>query len=124
VNFITPIRILFKDLADSKTPLYSADGNAVIKSVRCTNITNENIRVTLEVIALLESPIQDAFLTFNRLILPNQSVDLLSVICGDTAEVVEHRMLDGDNLICYSDGFSKQFSCVVSGYKENEVIDY
>ena len=93
-----------------------------MKSIRCTNISNENIRITLEVIALLEHPAQAAFLTFKRLILPNQTIDLLSVICGDTAEVVEHRMFDGDNLICYSDGFSKQFSCVVSGYKENEVI--
>ena len=122
MNFVSPIRLLFKELADSKTPLYSADGNVVIKSVRCTNTSSENIRITLEVLALLESPIQEAYLTYNRLILPNQSVDLLSVVCGDTAEVVEHRMLDGDNLICYSDGFSKQFSCVVSGYQENEII--
>lgn len=122
MNFVSPIRLLFKDLADNKTPLYSADGNVVIKSVRCTNTSSENIRITLEVLALLESPIQEAYLTYNRLILPNQSVDLLSVVCGDTAEVVEHRMLDGDNLICYSDGFSKQFSCVVSGYQENEII--
>ena len=122
MNFVSPIRLLFKDLADNKTPIYSAEGNVVIKSIRCTNTSSENIRVTLEVIALLESPTQEAYLTFKRLILPNQSVDLLSVVCGDTAEVVEHRMLDGDNLVCYSDGFSKQFSCIVSGYKENEVI--
>lgn len=122
MTFITPFRFLFKDLADSKTPLYSSEGSVVVKSIRCTNISNENIRITLEVIALLEHPAQAAFLTFKRLILPNQTIDLLSVICGDTAEVVEHRMFDGDNLICYSDGFSKQFSCVVSGYKENEVI--
>ena len=122
MNFISPIRILFKELTDSRTPIYSSEGNVVIKSIRCTNTSSENIRVTLEAIALLESPLQEAYITFNRLILPNQSVDLLSVVCGDTAEVVEHRMLDGDNLICYSDGFSKQFSCIVSGYKENEVI--
>ncbi len=122
MNFISPIRLLFKELADSRTPLYSAEGNVVIKSIRCTNTSKENIRVTLEAIALLEHPIQEAYLTYNRLILPNQSVDLLSVVCGDTAEVVEHRMLDGDNLVCYSDGFSKQFSCVVSGYQENEII--
>jgi hypothetical protein len=113
---------LFKELTDSRTPIYSSEGNVVIKSIRCTNTSSENIRVTLEAIALLESPLQEAYITFNRLILPNQSVDLLSVVCGDTAEVVEHRMLDGDNLVCYSDGFSKQFSCIVSGYKENEVI--
>lgn len=122
MNFISPIRILFKELADSRTPLYSSEGNVVIKSIRCTNTSSEHIRVTLEAIALLEHPIQEAYITFKRLILPNQSVDLLSVICGDTAEVIEHRMLDGDNLVCYSDGFSKQFSCIVSGYKENEVI--
>lgn len=122
MNFISPIRILFKELADSRTPIYSSEGNVVIKSIRCTNTSSENIRVTLEAIALLENPMQESYITFKRLILPNQSVDLLSVVCGDTAEVVEHRMLDGDNLVCYSDGFSKQFSCIVSGYRENEVI--
>lgn len=122
MNFIKPIRLYYSNLIDEKTPIFSAEGSVVIKSVRCTNTSGENIRITLEVLALLENPVQEAYLTYNRLILPNQSVDLLSVVCGDTAEVVEHRMLDGDNLVCYSDGFSKQFSCVVSGYQENEVI--
>lgn len=122
MNFIQPIRLLFKDLADSKTPIYSAEGNIIIKSIRCTNTSGENIRVSLEVIALLENPIQEAFIAYNLLVLPNQSVDLLSVLRADSSEVVEHRMFDGDNLVCYSDGFSKQFSCIVTGYKEVEEI--
>lgn len=122
MNFIEPIRLLFKDLADSKTPIYSADGNVIIKSIRCTNTSGENIRVSLEIIALLENPIEEAFIAYNLLVLVNQSVDLLSVIRGDSSEVVEHRMFDGDNLVCYSDGFSKQFSCIVTGYKEVEEI--
>lgn len=122
MNFIQPIRLLFKDLADSKTPIYSAEENVVIKSIRCTNTSGENIRVSLEVIALLENPIQEAFIAYNLLVLPNQSVDLLSVLRADSSEVVEHRMFDGDNLVCYSDGFSKQFSCIVTGYKEVEEI--
>lgn len=122
MNFIEPVRLLFKDLADSKTPIYSAEGNVVIKSIRCTNTSGENIRVSLEVIALLENPIQEAFIAYNLLVLPNQSVDLLSVLRADSSEVVEHRMFNGDNLVCYSDGFSKQFSCIVTGYKEVEEI--
>ncbi len=122
MNFITPVRLLFNNLANSKTAIYSAAGNVVLKSVRCTNTSSVNIRVSLEVIALLTNPIQEAFIAYNLLVAPNQSTDLLSVIRGDSAEVVEHRMLDGDNLVCYSDGFDKTFSCVVSGYKENEVL--
>jgi hypothetical protein len=122
MNFIKPIRLIFNNLSDSKTALFNSEGNVVIKSIRCCNKTNRNIRVSLEVIALLEDPIQEGFMQQNVLIFPNQATDLLSTIYGNSSEVVEHRMLDGDSLICYSDSYDNNFSCIITGYEEVERV--
>lgn len=122
MNFIKPIRLLFNNLSDSKTALFSCEGNVVIKSIRCCNRSGRNIRLNLQVIALLESPIQEAFIVENLLILANQTTDLLAIICGEASEVVEHRLLDGDSLICYSGGYDDKFSCIITGYEEVERI--
>jgi|GEM_PF-3593784 len=123
MNFISPVRLLFNNLADSQTALFSSEGNVVIKSIRCCNTSGINIRLSLKVIALLESPIQEAFIAENLLILPNQTTDLLSIIYGESSEVVEHRMFDGDNLICYSNGYQNKFDCIIQGYQEVENIN-
>ena len=122
MNLIKPIRLLFNNLSDSKTALFSCEGNVVIKSIRCCNRSGRNIRLNLQVIALLESPIQEAFIVENLLILANQTTDLLAIICGEASEVVEHRLLDGDSLICYSGGYDDKFSCIITGYEEVERI--
>ena len=122
MNFIKPIRLLFNDLSDSKTALFSSEGNVVIKSIRCCNKSGRNIRLNLQVKALLESPIQEVFIAENLLILPNQTTDLLAIIYGGASEVVEHRLFDGDSLICYSDGYDDKFDCIVTGYEEVESI--
>lgn len=122
MNFIKPIRLLFNNLSDSKTALFSSEGNVVIKSIRCCNRSGRNIRLNLQVIALLESPIQEAFIVENLLILANQTTDLLAIICGEASEVVEHKLLDGDSLICYSGGYDDKFSCIITGYEEVERI--
>lgn len=122
MNFVRPIRLLFNNLSDSKTALFSSEGNVVIKSIRCCNRSGRNIRLNLQVIALLENPIQEAFIAENLLILANQTTDLLAIICGEASEVVEHRLLDGDSLICYSGGYDDKFSCIITGYEEVERI--
>ncbi|MEY3415604.1 MAG: hypothetical protein RLZZ418_849 [Pseudomonadota bacterium] len=122
MNFIKPIRLLFNNLSDSRTALFSAEGNVVIKSIRCCNKSGRNIRLNLQVIALLENPIQEAFIIQNLLILPNQTTDLLGIVYGGASEVVEHRLLNGDSLICYSDGYDDKFDCIITGYEEMESI--
>lgn len=123
MNFITPIRKLFTNLNDSKTAIFSAERTSTIKSIRCTNKSGVNIRLNLQAIALLENPIQESFLAFNCLVLANQSIDLLSVLYSNSSEVVEHVMLDGDNLVCYSNGFSEKFDCTFVGYEETILND-
>lgn len=122
MNFIKPIRLLFTNLSDSKTAIFNSESNVVIKSIRCCNRSGRNIRLNLQVIALLEDPIQEAFIQENLLVLPNQTTDLLSIIYGNSSEVVEHRLFDGDSLVCYSDGYDHNFSCIISGYEEVERI--
>lgn len=122
MNFIRPIRLLFNSLSDSKTALFNSEGDVVIKSIRCCNRSGRNIRLNLQVVALLEDPIQEAFIAENLLVLPNQTTDLLAMSYGNAAEVVEHRLLDGDSLICYSDGYDHTFSCIISGYEEVENV--
>lgn len=122
MNFINPIRLLFNNLSDSKTALFTSEGNVVIKSIRCCNKSGRNIRLNLQVIALLENPIQEAFIIQNLLILPNQTTDLLGIVYGGASEVVEHRLLNGDSLICYSDGYDDKFDCIITGYEEMESI--
>ena len=122
MNFINPIKLLFNNLSDSKTALFTSEGNVVIKSIRCCNKSGRNIRLSLQVIALLENPIQEAFIIQNLLILPNQTTDLLGIIYGGASEVVEHRLLNGDSLICYSDGYDDKFDCIITGYEEMESI--
>jgi len=122
MNFVKPIRLLFNNLSDSKTALFSAEGNVVIKSIRCCNRSGRNIRLNLQVIALLESPIQEAFIVKDLLILPNQTTDLLAIICSTSSECVEHRLLDGDSLVCYSEGYDDKFDCIITGYEEVERV--
>ncbi|UXM65446.1 hypothetical protein [Megaira polyxenophila phage MAnkyphage_25.80] len=122
MNFIRPIRLLFNNLSDAKTALFTSESNVVIKSIRCCNKSGRNIRLNLQVIALLENPIQEAFIQEKLLILPNQTTDLLAIIYGNSSEVVEHRLFDGDSLICYSDGYDDKFDCIITGYEEVEII--
>jgi hypothetical protein len=122
MNFVKPIRLLFNNLTDSKTAIFSSEGNVVIKSIRCCNRSGRNIRLNLQVIALLENPVQEAFIAENLIVFPNQTTDLLAMIYGNSSEVVEHRMLDGDSLICYSDSYDNNFSCIITGYEEVESI--
>ena len=122
MNFITKIKNNFESLSDTKTVLISVDKETVISSIRCTNTSNDNIRITVEDIRLLKNPVEKGYICYNLLITPNQTIDLLMVTKGNNSEVVEHTMLDGDNLVCYSNSYSETFSCILSGYKFNETI--
>lgn len=123
MNFIKKIRDHFIDLNDSQTPIFSAERDTVIKSIRCTNKSGVDIRLNLKIISLLEDPVKESFIAFNRLLLANQSMDLLSVVCATSSEVVEKQLLDGDNLVCYSNDFLEKFDLQIDGYEETELND-
>lgn len=123
MNFIQPYRKLFTDLNDSQTEIFVAERTTIVKSIRCTNKSGINIRLNLKAVALLENPIQEAFLAFKCLVLANQSIDLLAILYGQSSEVVEHLLLNGDGLVLYSDDFSHKFDCVFIAYEETELND-
>jgi len=117
MNFINKFKNNFESISDTKVVLFNAEKSTIISSIRCTNITNTNIRITLEDIILLKNPIEKAYICYNLLISPNQTVDLLMVTKGNSSELVEHTMLDGDSLVIYSSSYSENFSCIITGYE-------
>ena len=123
MNFIQPYRKLFTDLSDSQTEIFVAERTTIVKSIRCTNKSGVNIRLWLKSTALLENPIQEAFLAFNCLVLANQSIDLLAILYGQSSEVTEHLLLNGDGLVLYSGDNEHKFDCAFIAYEETELND-
>lgn len=117
MNFINDIKFDFKSLSDTKTALLTAEKTTIITSIRCTNTTNDNVRITLEDIMLLTHPIQESYICYKLMLTPNQTTDLLMVTKGVSSELVPHKLLNGDSLVCYSDSFKETFSCIVIGYE-------
>ncbi len=117
MTFINDIKSNFESLSNTKTVLISAEKKTIITSLRCTNITDSNIRITVEDIRLLKNPIEKSYICYNLLLSPNQTTDLLMVTKGNSSEISEHLMLDGDNLVCYSGSYSELFSCILTGYE-------
>jgi hypothetical protein len=115
--FINDIKNNFESISTTRTVLFSAERNTIISSIRCTNITDTNIRITLEDIRLLKSPVEKGYLCYNLLVTPNQTIDLLMVTKGNSSEIAEHKLLDGDNLVCYSSSYGETFSCILTGYE-------
>ena len=115
--FINDIKNNFESISTIRTVLFSAEKTTIISSIRCTNITDTNIRITLEDIRLLKSPVEKGYLCYNLLVTPNQTIDLLMVTKGNSSEIAEHKLLDGDNIVCYSSSYGETFSCILTGYE-------
>jgi len=115
--FINDIKNNFESISTTRTVLFSAEKTTIISSIRCTNITDTKIRITLEDIRLLKSPVEKGYLCYNLLVTPNQTIDLLMVTKGSSSEIAEHKLLDGDNLVCYSSSYGETFSCILTGYE-------
>lgn len=115
--FINHIKNNFEKISNTKTVLYTAEKSTIITSIRCTNISDINIRISLEDIRLLKNPIEKGYICYNLLVTPNQTIDLLMVTKGNSSEIVEHKLIDGDNLVCYSSSYGETFSCILTGYE-------
>jgi len=112
MNFIKHFKLEFPNISDTQNCLYTSSGNVVLTSIKCTNISDNNIRLTAK--------INDTPIAYNRLVGINQTTDMLFGVYSDKAELVESRMVKDDKLYCYSDGYSKAFSCLIVGYEEVE----
>jgi hypothetical protein len=115
--FINNIKNDFESISNTKTVLIGAEKQTIITSLRCTNITDSNIRITVEDIRLLKNPIEKGYICYNLLLSPNQTIDLLMITKGNSSEISEHLLMDGDNLVCYSSSYGEVFSCILTGYE-------
>jgi hypothetical protein len=115
--FVNNIKNNFEKISNTKIVLISAEKQTIITSLRCTNITDSNIRINVEDIRLLKNPVEKAYICYNLLLTPNQTTDLLMVTKGNSSEISEHLLLDGDNLVCYSGSYGEVFSCILTGYE-------
>lgn len=114
IGFITYESPEFSDLSKNPTVLFSAERTTWVFNVMITNKSKTNIRIFLEKVSLLNDPIKRAFRAHNKLIEPNQTIDIIL----DTM-----TLNNGENLVCYSDGFSSVFDCIVDLGILNELND-
>lgn len=107
MNFISYETLLFTNLADEKTAILSPEKTCRLDGVNVSNATSANIRINLQIIRLLTTPIVESYLIRNVLIQPNQSLNLLSL--GKLEVFLEN----GDNLLCFSNGYTELFDCTI-----------
>lgn len=114
MNFISYETLLFSKLADKKTPILSPEKTCFINGVNICNLTNSNIRINLKISRLLSNPTIENYIVKDVLIQPNESKNLLSL--GSLEIFLEN----GDNLLCFSNGYSETFDCTISYTVLNE----
>ncbi len=116
MNFVEYKSLIFANLADQKTVLLSLEKTIFLNSVNICNTSEDNIRINLQIVRLLEDPTQENFLIKNVLIQPNESLNLISL--GG----LEVFLKNGDNLLCFSNGYSQVFDCTICYTELNENI--
>ncbi len=116
MNFIEYESLIFANLADQKTVLLSVEKPTFLNAVNICNTSEANIRINLQIVRLLENPKQENYLVKNVLIQPNESHNLMSL--GN----LEVFLKDGDNLLCFSNGYSQLFDCTICYMGMNEQI--
>lgn len=116
MKFVDYQSLIFSNLADQKTVLLSVEKLTFLNAVNICNTSEENIRINLQIVRLLSSPKQENFLVKNVLIQPNESHNLISL--GN----LEVFLKDGDNLLCFSNGYSHLFDCTICYTELNEKI--
>lgn len=115
MNFVNYESLLFANLADQKTALLSAEKPIFLNAVNICNVSSINIRINLQIVRLLASPVIENFLVHNVLLQPNESINLISL--GS----LEVFLADGDNLLCFSNGYTELFDCTVCYTTLNEL---
>lgn len=116
MQFVSYESLIFDQLADQKTVLLSVEKPTFLNAVNICIISEDNIRINLQIVRLLTNPKQENFLVRNVLIQPNESHNLIAL---GNLEVFLH---DGDNLLCFSNGYSQLFDCTICYTELNEKV--
>ena len=116
MHFTSYESLIFANLADQKTVLLSVEKPTFLNAVNICNTSEENIRINIQIVRLLSDPKQKSFLVRNVLIQPNESHNLIAL--GN----LEVFLKDGDNVLCFSNGYSQLFDCTICYTELNEKI--
>tara|TARA_B110000908_G_C10267055_1_gene465268 strand:- start:4406 stop:4774 length:369 start_codon:yes stop_codon:yes gene_type:complete len=115
--FLEPSRLLYSSLSDQKTVVLSTEKETIfLHAVNVCNMSDDNIRISLQMTSIINTPIEESYLVKDVLLQPNESHNLMSL--GN----LEVFLKNGDSLICFSNGYSQVFDCVVCYSISNEEI--
>tara|TARA_R110000868_G_scaffold13973_2_gene65279 strand:- start:200 stop:568 length:369 start_codon:yes stop_codon:yes gene_type:complete len=115
--FLEPSRLLYSSLSDQDTTILTAEGKTIfLHAVNICNTSDDNIRMNLKMTNIINVPIEESYLVKDVLLQPNESHNLMSL--GN----LEVFLKNGDSLICFSNGYSQVFDCVVCYSISNEEI--
>lgn len=114
--FIDYKSLIFSNLANEKTVLLSVEKPTFLNAVNICNVSEDNIRINLQIVRLFIEPKEESFLIKNILIQPNETNNLLAL--GN----LEVFLQDGDSLLCFSNGYSQLFDCTLSYTELNEEL--
>lgn len=104
-EFIEYKTLSFAEVADQQDILLTAEKTIFLNAVNICNISQENIRIFLQIEKPLSVPVIKNYLISNLLIQPNESLNLLTGL--------EVFLQKNDILRCFSDGYTKKFDCTI-----------
>ncbi len=114
MNFIDYKTLPFNNLSDSTEVLLSAEMSTWVNAVNICNLSDDNIRLNLQFVRSLNvdeptyTPIRQ-----NVLIQKNESLDLIKDL--------KIQLENGDNLLCFSNGYNEKFSCLLCYTELNDL---
>ena len=99
INYVCP---RFSNWSREQEDMYEAPSIADIISVRVTNKSTENLRINL---VIIDKDDAQNYIIEGKIITPNGSENILA------DGRIKERLVKGDKLQCYSNGYSQVFDC-------------
>ena len=116
MHFLNYKTLIFTNLADQKTILLNVEKSVFLNAVNICNVSEENIRINLQIVRNINNEKQENYLVKNVLLQPNESHNLMSL---GSLEVFLQKE---DNILCFSNGYSQIFDCTICYTEQNEII--
>ena len=117
MHFLEPSRLLYSNLSDQKIVLLSTEKETIfLHAVNVCNISDENIRISLQMTSKLDESVEESYLVKDVLMQPNESHNLMAL--GNLAVFLK----PGDSLSCFSNGYSQLFDCIICYSVSNEEV--
>jgi hypothetical protein len=121
--FVDWVRYPFSNLSNEPQTIIVADTHVLeVTSIKVTNLGTQPIRINLKQITTQASPVE-VFLLKNSELGPYESKNLIDIIGNEDSITLEYSSSPSvsDSLVCYSNGYSQQFDCVVKAFVLKEL---